>query len=185
MSHLLPKQRVQPPRIAPVAPEHAHPEQKRILDAMPPAQTRINSVRTITQHPQLADRWLPFAAYLYADSSLPARDRELVILRTGALTQSRYEVAQHLDLARLAGLSGEEIEHALHGAAPSEWSVFDAALLQSVEELHAKSVISDRTWEILSNRYDDRQLMDLLVTVGHYTMLAWYLNSLGTPVEEG
>ena len=40
------------------------------------------------------------------------------------------------------------------------------------------------TWAALAGRYDDRQLIEVPMLVGHYHMLAFTLNSLGIQVEE-
>jgi len=59
------------------------------------------------------------------------------------------------------------------------------ALMRAADQLHAKSVIDDAVWSTLKSRYDENQLMDVVVTVGQYNLVSWYLNTLGTPFEEG
>jgi 4-carboxymuconolactone decarboxylase len=51
--------------------------------------------------------------------------------------------------------------------------------------LHEKACISDATWTALSERYDERQLIELPMLVGHYHMVAFTLNSLGVQREDG
>ena len=45
--------------------------------------------------------------------------------------------------------------------------------------------MSDATWKTLSERYNEKQLLDTLFTVGDYTMVAMYLNSVGAQLEAG
>jgi hypothetical protein len=58
-------------------------------------------------------------------------------------------------------------------------------LLAAVDELHADSMIRDATWSDLAARYDVRQLMDLVFTVGQYTLVSMALNTLGVQLDDG
>jgi alkylhydroperoxidase family enzyme len=46
-------------------------------------------------------------------------------------------------------------------------------------------VISDETWRRLEARYDERQLIEVPMLIGHYHMVAFVLNSLGVQLEPG
>ncbi|MGH3967832.1 MAG: carboxymuconolactone decarboxylase family protein, partial [Mycobacterium sp.] len=61
---------------------------------------------------------------------------------------------------------------------------FDRAVLGAVDELDEKSNVSDHTWAALSGGLDERQLMDLIFTIGGYTALAMALNTFGVEVEQ-
>ena len=140
---------------------------------------------TCAQAPELCNAWLVFTDYLLQETSLPIRDRELLILRIGWLNGGAYEWAAHTGLARGVGISDVELERILQGPEASGWSDWDAALLRAADELHANALISDATWNALAQRYDQRQLMETVFTVGQYNMVAMYLNSLGVQFEEG
>src|SRR5579859_6836350 len=60
-----------------------------------------------------------------------------------------------------------------------------AALLRAVDELHRDAAISDETWSRLSASYDEQQLIELCMLIGHYHMVAFTLNSLRVQREEG
>ena len=47
------------------------------------------------------------------------------------------------------------------------------------------AAISDETWSRLSARYDEQQLIELCMLIGHYHMVAFALNSLRVQREEG
>ena len=64
------------------------------------------------------------------------------------------------------------------------WAPFDATLIGAVDELHENSCLGDATWAALTERYDERQLIEVPMVVGHYHLLAFTLNSLGIQVEE-
>ena len=116
---------------------------------------------------------------------LPARERELLILRTGFNCASDYEWGQHVRLALSIGISREEIERVAAGPDAPGWTQADATLLRAADELHSDSRIADRTWAELSESYDERGLIELTMLVGHYHMVAFALNSSGVELDEG
>lgn len=174
-----------PPRIMPVSTADATPEQKKFLDAQDPSLGRLNVVKSFARNPKLAEAWMPFARYILRNSSLPPREREILILRIGWLNQSQYEFTQHVRVGKTAGLTDDEITRITQGADAPGWSAFDVALMRAADQLHAKSVIDDAVWNTLKSRYDENQMADVVVTVGQYNLVSWYLNTLGTPFEEG
>ncbi len=139
--------------------------------------------RTLVRHPKLLKRWMVFGNHILAKSTLPPRERELLILRIGWLCKAEYEFGQHVRIGRSAGLSDEEIERVGAGPGAPGWSSADATLLRAVDELHSDAFISDVTWRELAERYEVPQLMDVVFTVGQYNMLGMALNSLGVQPE--
>jgi alkylhydroperoxidase family enzyme len=169
------------PRIAPLDPADFDTQQAELM--APIAGPTVNIFRTLVRHPGLFRRWSPFGGKLLA-GKLPARDRELLILRTGWRCRSEYEWAQHAPIGRAAGLTSEEIERVKAGPDAAGWDPFDATLLRAADELHVDSVIADETWAALAARYDDRQLIEVPMVVGQYHLVSFTLRSLGVPVED-
>ena len=116
---------------------------------------------------------------------LPARERELLILRTGFNCSSDYEWGQHVRIAERIGIEREDIMRVADGPNAAGWSPADAALLRAADELHAQSKISDGTWAELAESYDERGLLEIAMLVGHYHMVAFALNSAGVELDEG
>ena len=143
-----------------------------------------NIFDTLVRHPGLFRKWLPLGGKLLA-GKLPARDRELLILRTGWHCRAAYEWGQHVGIARSAGLTDDEIARVVAGPDDPGWTAFDRTLLTAADELHADACIADSTWAALADQYDDRQLIEVPMLVGHYHMVAFALNSLGVQREEG
>ena len=130
-------------------------------------------------------RWQVFGNHVLNKSTLPPRDRELLILRIGWLCRSEYEFGQHVVIGKREGLSDEEIERVTHGPDEEGWDPFDATLLRAADELHRDAFLSDATWKELAARYDTMQLMDVIFTVGQYNLVSMALNTLGVQIEEG
>ena len=176
--------RPQAPRIHPL-PENERDDRARELLAQAggPAAGATNIFATLVRHPGLFRWWLPFGGKLLA-GKLPARDRELLILRTGWNCRSDYEWAQHVRIARAAGVSDDEIARVPAGAAGEGWSALDALLMTAADELHRDACLSDPTWVALAEHYDERQMVEVPMLVGHYHLVAFTLNSLGVQVED-
>lgn len=138
-----------------------------------------NLFTTLARHPRLFRRWLRFAGTLMPDGTLPRIDTELVILRVAHLCDCDYEWQAHEQLAALAGISTERVAAVREGSEAAVWAESERALLQAVDELLAHHCVSENTWVSLRGRLRDEQLIELLVLVGHYEMLAGLINSLG------
>ena len=172
------------PRIPPL-PEEERDDQARELLAQVGVRPSgaSNIFTTLVRHPGLFRRWAPFGGKLLA-GKLPARDRELLILRTGWNCRAEYEWAQHVRIARSVGVTNEEIVRVQAGPDAEGWSDEDATLLRAADELHDGATISDPTWDALAARYDERQMIEVPMVVGHYHLVAFTLNSLGVQVED-
>jgi len=177
------------PRIPPLPESQWDPEIAEIFrrdgSSAPGAGRVLNIFRTLAHHPKLLKRWTVFGNHVLYKSTLPPRERELVILRIGWLCRSEYEFGQHTRIGRQAGLTDEEICRIPVGPDAAGWSEADADLLHAVDELHHDSRISDATWARLAERYDRKQMLDLVFAVGQYTLVSMALNSCGVELDPG
>ena len=144
----------------------------------------LNIFRTLAHHPLLLKRYIALGGVFLRFGLLPARERELVILRTAWRTGSVYEFGQHTRLGQTAGVTPAEVIR-LARPGVDGWSAGDAALLAMVEDLHRSDRVSDPTWEALAARWSDAELVELLALAGFYRMTAGFLNSAGVEPEEG
>ena len=178
--------RLEHPRIAPVLDEELTKAQHEILE--PHRQHDLdhhNVVRTLLHHPIASSALSSWSSYIMRDSTINPRDRELLILRTGWLCQAEYEWSRHKIHGANAGLSDSEIEAVKTGASHAKWSEKDKLLLNVCDDLISDHFISDDSWQSLSRLFDERQMMDIVFTVGQYVMVSMALNSFGVQLDEG
>jgi 4-carboxymuconolactone decarboxylase len=152
---------------------------------VPESQKVKNVTLTWARHPALMMAQRSYQRYLHAGSLLPPKDQEIIILRMGWLCQSEYEFGQHTLYGKKAGLTESDIVRITEGPDAPGWTPFQSALLRSVDELFEDHIVSEETWSSLSDTYDIRQIMDLLVIVGRYWTVSVVLNTLGIQREEG
>ena len=145
----------------------------------------LNILRTIAHHPHLLEPFLGFAATLSARGVLPRRDHEILALRAAWNCRSPFEWGHHAIYASAAGLDDTEIERVAAGVDAPGWSDADRSLLVAADELHARQDLSDPTWAVLRERYDEAQLLEVPFVVGQYTMLSMVANATGVVLEDG
>lgn len=168
-------------RVAPLPADQWDDAVDNALSGLMPADRRTpeatgNLVATLVRHPKLTRAFLRFNFHLLYGSTLPARLRELAVLRVAHLTKCEYEWLHHIDMGRDAGLSDDVIAGIETGELSDD---LDRAVLTAVDELQRDSVVSDATWAALSTHLEERQLMDLIFTIGCYGSLAMAINTFG------
>ena len=178
--------RLKEPRLAPLTESQWNEEQTKLLVPLKGEDGLVlNVLTTIGRHPKLFDRFFTFGWYVLFEQTLPARDREILILRIGWLCQAEYEFGQHTLSGKSVGLTDEEILRITKRPGDPNWSTFDAALVRAADELYYNAIISDATWKVLAESYNEKQLMDVIFTVGQYNLVSWALNSLGVQLDKG
>jgi 4-carboxymuconolactone decarboxylase len=179
------KMRLSEPRVPPIADEDLDEEGREFLRQVSREGRVLNIYRTLAAHPKLLKRWGVFGTHVLYKSTLPARERELLILRTGWLCRSEYEWGQHVIIAKGVGVTDDEIGRVKAGPEADGWAPFDAALLRAADELHSDSFVGDSTWAALSERFDTQQLIDVIFAVGQYHVVSMALNTLGVQLDDG
>jgi alkylhydroperoxidase family enzyme len=171
------------PRIAPLAPPYDEPT-RRTLERWMPAGFDVEPLklfRTLAVSPELASRMYPLAAGLLGHGSLDARDREIVIHRTTALSGAEYEWGVHaVAFGGPVGLTREQLRATVDGDASSPaWSSDrDRLLVRLCDELHAHATVSAALWEQLEREWSEQQLLELLVLAGWYRTISYIVNGL-------
>ena len=145
----------------------------------------LNIFATLAHHPKLLKRWLVFGGHVLGKSTLPPRERELVILRTGWRCGSEYEFGQHTTIGLDVGLDEAEITRLAGPGDDPGWSAGDALLVRAVDELVDDHCLSDATWVALVATWSTQQVIDLVFAVGQYQLVSMALRSFGVQREPG
>jgi 4-carboxymuconolactone decarboxylase len=177
------------PRISPLSEGEWTQEQS---DLMAPMQNdegvgtiATNLFTTLVRYPKLFKRWSVFANHVLFKSSLTAEDRELAILRIAWLTQADYEWGQHVLIARDAGMSDTTIASVKNGTDSEGWNAAQLALLLAVDQLHSDCEIDGACWDALLQHLSEKQILDLIFTVGNYRLLASVMRSVKVERDAG
>jgi alkylhydroperoxidase family enzyme len=178
--------RLSQPRIAPVPQEEWSDEQAELLAPMLERGPVLNIFTTLARHPKAMQAFMSWGGYVLSRrNTLPPREREIVILRTGFVCKCGYEWTQHVRIGQHAGLSDTEITALKEGAGAEVWTEAEAALIRAADELVTDHAIGDPTWQALREHFDEKQCMDVVFTVAEYTQVSMMLNTFGVQLDEG
>jgi alkylhydroperoxidase family enzyme len=121
------------------------------------------------------------ASGLLNKGSLPARDREVLIGRTTARAGAEYEWGVHAVF--FAEVLDRDVLDKLASSTGAGFDEDDLVLVTAVDELHDTATLSDQTWSSLRSRYDDAQLIELILLIGWYRTLSTLINATQLPLE--
>jgi 4-carboxymuconolactone decarboxylase len=179
----------QTPRIAPLQAPYPPGVQELLAKWMPPASDAepLALFRTLALHGELMSRMRPLGAgILGTRATVPPQLREIVIHRTCALTGAQYEWGVHaLAFGAPLGLSETQLYSTVHGHwSDACWGPEQASVFRLAEELHQTSTLSDELWQELSARFEDAQILELIVTAGWYHVIGYLCNGVRVEDEE-
>lgn len=168
------------PRVSPIGKDGRTPAQEAMLANRPD----YNIYKTLAHDPELYQRWSSLGQYLLSGSTLPPRDREIIILRMGWLCQAPYEWAQHARIAKAsANMTDADVLRISQGRGSAGWSDFERTLIDMVDELRYETQIDEATWTALRSKYSVEQVIDALYTAGQYQLVSMALNSTGVQLD--
>jgi AhpD family alkylhydroperoxidase len=137
-----------------------------------------NLFLTLGRHRRLFRGWLHFAGRMMPGGRLPRRETELVILRVAHLRGCDYEFDHHVHLGRRAGVTDADVARITAGGPVAGSSPREDAMLAAVDALHARQDLDDAEWGALREHLDEREVIELVLLVGHYEMLATAIRTL-------
>jgi AhpD family alkylhydroperoxidase len=175
------------PRLAPATRSELGPANALIVDLIRRAagtSRAPNLFTTLGRHRRLFRAWLRFAGALMPRGVLPRAETELVILRVAHNAACEYEWRHHQRLGRVAGLSAAEIERVREGPDGSGWSTRQSLLLSSADAMHERRELPDDLWATLRAEFSEVELIELVMLVGHYEMLATTIGTLRIAPDE-
>jgi 4-carboxymuconolactone decarboxylase len=117
-------------------------------------------------------------------TSLPANVTEVAICTTGAHFRSPFEFAAHRTLALRAGVDAASLDRLAAGEHPG-FEGDEAAAHAVATELLADHAISSDTYADGQRRFGDQGMVELVTTVGYYSLISLTLNGFEVPLAPG
>ncbi len=175
------------PRLTPLPEDQWDARTRELLAIAPhdPGGRIPNIFTTLVRHPALYEQFMPFGGQLLFQGRLPEGLRELLILRTAWNTGSRYEWGRHVPLARAVGVTDADIDRVTEGPEAPGWTDLQRHLIRAADELNHDATMSDATWEVLAEHFGDAELIEIVMLVGQYHMVAFFLNATGVELDPG
>ena len=176
-------QRPLSPRLSPVSPVTDEIEEILTGSIKSVDGEHLRLFGTMAHHPKMLKRFLAFGGFFLNRGLLPAREREIVILRVGWNTGSVYEFGQHTVIGRNCDLTDVEISSLAGDPSRHAWSARDRGLIAMTDEICADDCVSDPTWKELRAEWTDAELCELVLLAGLYRMVAGFLNTMGVELD--
>src|SRR4051794_21547769 len=165
-------------RIEPIDPAATSDKVREALDALPP----LNIFRTLA-HAETAFRpFLRFGGAVLGQMTLDPILRELAILTVAKEAEAEYEWIQHVAIAKHLGATDAQIS-ALERGATDAFDEAQAAAAFAAAVVHGPHV-SDELFERVRARFSEREVVELLLAIGDYLMLARVMTVLQIDLDD-
>jgi alkylhydroperoxidase family enzyme len=130
--------------------------------------------------------WLRWGATLLSDLALDPLLRELAILRVARLTpHAEYEWVQHAGIARAVGAADEQVAALDRGDADAEcFSQLERLVLRFTTEVVEDARASDEALEALADELSPREVVELMMVIGQYMMVARVMATTHMELDE-
>ena len=135
--------------------------------------------------PELGELSQKLGAYARFDSSLPASLRELAIIMTARYWRADFEWYAHKNAALAAGLDPAIVESVRSNERPAGMQPAEAALHDFVASLLREHRVPDAEFDAAVAALGERGVVDVIGTVGYYSIVSMLLNADEYPLPEG
>jgi 4-carboxymuconolactone decarboxylase len=144
--------------------------------------TPPNLYKALANHPHLVAAWTEFSKMLRHDTRTPRALRELVILRGAQLMRSEYEWAQHLAMARKAGVREAQIRSLSVWRTSAEFDAREKAAL-ALGEAVTQGRVSDEVHLLVLQEFDHHDYVEIAAVAAFYAMVGRMLDAMGVELE--
>jgi 4-carboxymuconolactone decarboxylase len=164
-------------RLPAVNREALSPEDQAVWDRIAAVRTGVRGpFGVLMQVPALADRVAALEDYFRFNATLPAADRELVIMATAREMGARYPWTRHEARGRQVGTRIEAIE-AVRANGPLEGLTSrERLLVEIVRALLRTRALSDDLFARGLAELGRQQLIETVALVGHYSLIGLVVN---------
>ena len=134
--------------------------------------------------PGMADPAQRLGEHVRFRSAIPSALNEMAILLTARRWTAQFEWYAHRQIGEAAGLDPSVADAIAEGDRP----VLDGdgvAVYDFASSLLATGAVSDAAWDAVVTRWGKAGAMDLITTVGYYTLVSFTLNVDRYPVPDG
>lgn len=155
-----------------------HPETTQLVERIRRERASLpNLYKMLLNSPPVAEGWLNYLTAIRQKSGLPARLRELLILRVAVLNDADYEFAQHLPIALQAGCGEDQVD----GVRTGNFTALEPgerAALAYCDEMTRNIRVRDTTFAALGEAYDGKAIVEITATIAAYNMVSRFLEAI-------
>jgi 4-carboxymuconolactone decarboxylase len=175
--------RLGPDRLPPLAERELTALQRRAAAELAdgPRGAVVGPFIPALRSPEFTRRLEQLGRYLRFDNALGARLTEFVILLTARRWNQAFEWSVHAGSAARQGIDAAIIDAIRQGLEPSGLTPQERIAYEFFGELDVSTAVSDAVYVRAVEAFGEQGVIDLIGTIGYYTMLAMILNVARTP----
>lgn len=183
-------------RLTPISRDAATPEQAEVFDAI--AASRGGSFQltdeagglmgpfnAMVTSPGIGARLESLGAAVRFESGIERRLLELAIVTVGAHWKANFEWWAHAPMARNAGISDAVLDAIQAGDTPTFEHADEETIYAFVQELIKTGRASDAVYNAAIEVVGEAGGVDLVATVGYYSLISLTLNAFEVPLPPG
>lgn len=144
----------------------------------------LNIFRMLGHSGDMIDGFIKLGNEILIHGELDPVLREIAIVRTGVLRGSSYEVYQHEEISRKIGMSEELIKAIHEGPDAKAFDETQRQIMRFTDDVVKNTRASDATFNPLAEKLGYKQLQELVVTIGFYTLVSNFLETFDVDIEE-
>jgi 4-carboxymuconolactone decarboxylase len=163
------------PRLPYLDPDSAPDSIREVLSGTP-----LSLLRMVAHAQSAFDPWLKYSTALLTRLELDPLLREFAILQVARLAESPYEWVQHLAIVRSIGAADEQLA-AIEQGSEDDPSLDDVQrrVLRFARGVILDGSASEEDVAALAGRLGTRQVIELLLVIGHYLAIARLIATTG------
>jgi len=165
-------------RLPKLSHEKYTPRQKEVADKHTARRDRIAGPYNVWIHsPELFEKVSAISNYMRFDCGLPVKLREFGILVTARYWDAQYSWNAHVDKAVAAGIPEDVVRDLAAGKKPNFKADDERVYYNFAMEALENHFVSEKTFNEARAIFGESALVDLIGSVGYFSMLQICLNS--------
>ena len=176
-------------RLSPLTIEGLSAEQRAVLDAIrsgPRGDMGLaGPFGVYVRAPVVGNATQALGAAVRFGTELPENVKEVAILTVGSFYHAKFEFAAHKRLGIKAGVDAGIVEALRRGEPPVFSDPDEEIAHRVVRALLTDHRLDDATYRAAYERLGEQRLVELVLTVGYYGLVALTLNAFEVPLGAG
>ena len=174
-------------RFKPLKWEEMTPAQKAMIEHLISGErgTTTGPFNVLLRSPEMGDLAQKFGAEMRYHSSIPRKLNELAILITARHWKAQYEWYAHRRDGLKYGLEQNVIDSLATAKRPSGMDADEDILYNFCHMLLETGQVSDPVFKAAVGKFGEKGVVDLIGTMGYYSMVSMLLNTDRYPLPEG
>ena len=154
-----------------------------ILDG--PRNAMGGPFNVLLRSPEMGDAAQELGTYSRFNSTLPGKLREMSIIMAARFWMAQFEWYAHKNAALREGLDPAIVDAIATGQRPASMDADETVVYDFVSEMLYDKRVSDATFEVATDALGERGVVDVIGTVGYYSLVSLLLNVDEYPLPEG